>query len=151
MRIRKFYRSARHRDTAEFGVNRLTHAARSLRYNATHQAGHKAMLRSFTENSFSEGAPNSQTRGPDGIERARGQPAESQKLMEREMSSQTFTYTDEHRSRLARSALVAFFCHITDGLSALGRRFMNALYESRLRQANRIIRQHQHLIDRSND
>ena len=109
------------------------------------------MLRNFSENSFSDRASNSEIRGPNGNERARETVAESQMLMERKMSSQTFTYTNEHRSSLAGSALVTIFRHITGGLSAFGACFMDALRESRQRQANQVIRQYRHLIDRSDD
>lgn len=109
------------------------------------------MLRNFFENSFSDGASNSQPRSSDGSEGTHHPAAESQKLMEREMSSQTFTHTNEHSSGLVDSALATFFCHVTNGLSAFGRRFMNALCESRQRQADRAIRQYRHLIDHSND
>jgi hypothetical protein len=54
------------------------------------------------------------------------------------------------RSDLAGAAPAALAHHIMSALCALGRRFMNALYESRLRQANQIIRRYQHLIDDSN-
>jgi hypothetical protein len=132
-------------------VNRFTHAAGGMRYDASHQAENTAMLRNFSENSFSNRTPNFRTRGPDENELVGEPAAESQTLMERKMSSQTFTHTSEHRSRLANSALVNFARHISDGLSAFGTRFMNALYESRRRQANQVLRQYRHLIDHSND
>ena len=67
------------------------------------------------------------------------------------MSSQTLIHTNRPRSHLAGSTLGALAHHVLGGLLALGRRFMNALYESRLRQANQVIRQYRHLIDKSND
>jgi hypothetical protein len=109
------------------------------------------MLRNFSENIFSDRESNSETRGPNGSKRARENSAESKILMERKMSLQTITHTDEHRVSLAGSMLLTVFRHISGGLSAFGRRFMNALYESRLRQANRVIQQYQHLINRSDD
>jgi hypothetical protein len=109
------------------------------------------MLRSSSEHSLSGLSSNIQTRDPDGAERARDPAAESQMLMERKMSSQTYIHTNEHRSSLADSALVNFARRISDGLSAFGRRFMNALCESRQRQANQVLRQYRHLIDHSND
>jgi hypothetical protein len=109
------------------------------------------MLRNFSEPLFSDRELNSQTRGPNGSERARDNSAELNMQMERKMSSQTFTHTNEHRSSLAGSMLLTVFRHIADGFSALGGRFMNALCESRLRQANRVIQQYRHLIDHSDD
>jgi hypothetical protein len=109
------------------------------------------MLRNFSENSFSDRASNYETRGPDVSVCARSPAAESQMLMERKMSLQTLTHTNDHRFGLAGSALLTFFRHITGGLSSFGTRFMDALRESRQRQANQVIRQYQHLIDRSDD
>jgi len=109
------------------------------------------MLRNVSENLFPDRASNSETRGPGANKRAREQGAESQMLMERKVSLQTFNHTNEHRLGLASSVLLTFFGHIAGGLSALGRRFMNALCESRLRQANRVIEQYRHLADRAND
>ena len=77
------------------------------------------MLRNFSENSFSDRASNSEIRGPNGNERARETVAESQMLMERKMSLQTLTHTNDHRFGLAGSALLTFFRHITGGLSPL--------------------------------
>jgi hypothetical protein len=72
-------------------------------------------------------------------------------LMERKMSSQAVTHTNARRPSLVGPMLVTIFCHINDGLTAFARRFMDALHESRLRQANQVIRQYRHLIDDSND
>jgi hypothetical protein len=130
-------------------VSRFTQATRRMRYDAPHQAGHTAMLRNFSENSFADRASNFETHGPGGSER--DPVAESQMLMERKMSLQAFTPTNERRSSLDGSALVNLARHINDGLSAFGRRFMDALRETRQRQANQVIRQYQHLIDDSND
>jgi hypothetical protein len=133
------------------GVSRFTQAARGMRYDAPHQAGYTAMLRNISENPFPDRASNYETRGPDVSVRARPSPAESQMLMERKMSLQTLTHTNDHRLSPAGSALLTFFRHIAGGLSEFGTRFMKALCESRQRQANQVIRQYQHLIDRSDD
>jgi hypothetical protein len=93
---------------------------------------------------------NIQTGDPGGSERARDLAMDSQMSMERKMSSRTLNHTDRLRSDLAGAAPAALAHHIMSALCALGRRFMNALYESRLRQANQIIRRYQHLIDDSN-
>lgn len=127
-----------------FSVSRFTHAARGMRYDAPHETGHTAMLRNLSENSLSDRVSNS-------AERRRSSQSESQMLMETKMSLQTFTHADERRSSLAGPALVNFARRMNDGLSALGRRFMQALHESRQRQANQVIRRYRHLIDDSND
>ena len=67
------------------------------------------------------------------------------------MSSQILIHTNGSRSGLASSALGTLVRHIIGGLSAFCRRFMNALYETRQRQANQVVRQYRHLIDDSND
>lgn len=67
------------------------------------------------------------------------------------MSLQAVTQANEHRSGLADATLVNFARRINNGLSAFGRRFMDALRETRQRQANQAIRQYRHLIDDSND
>lgn len=67
------------------------------------------------------------------------------------MSSQTFVHTDVRRSSLVGSALATLARHIIDGLSAIGRRFMDALCESQQRRANEVIRRYRHLIDDCND
>jgi hypothetical protein len=67
------------------------------------------------------------------------------------MSSQILIHPNGPRSSLTGSALGTFARHIIGGLSAFARRFMNALYETRQRQANQVVRQYRHLIDDSND
>lgn len=144
MGIQTLYRLANNRSTAQLSVSRFMQAANGMRYDAPHQVGNMAMLRSPSENSFSGLPSNIQTRGHD--------PAmESETLMERKMSSQTFVHTNVRRSSFVGSALGTLARHIIDGLSAIGRRFMEALYELRQRQANEVIRRHRHLIDDCND
>ena len=67
------------------------------------------------------------------------------------MSSQAVTPANARRPSLVGPMLATIFCHINDGLFVFARRFMGALHESRLRQANQVIRQYRHLIDDSND
>jgi hypothetical protein len=109
------------------------------------------MLRGSSEHSLSGLPPKLQTQGPEKSARAREPAADTQMLMERKMSSQAVTHTNARRPSLVGPMLVTIFCHINDGLTAFARRFMDALHESRLRQANQVIRQYRHLIDDSND
>lgn len=67
------------------------------------------------------------------------------------MSLQTLARPSKGQSALLRSAPAILAFRINKGLSAFIVRFMTALYESRLRQANQVIQQYRHLIDRSND
>jgi hypothetical protein len=150
-RTHTIYHLAINRKPARLGVSRFTQAAGGMRYDAPHQAGHTAMLRNFSENSFSDRASNYETRGPDVSVCARSPAAESQMLMERKMSLQTLPRTNDRRFSLAGSALLTLFRQVTGGLLAFGTLFMKALCESRQRQANQVIRQYRHLIDRSDD
>lgn len=109
------------------------------------------MLKSFSENSLSGLSSNSQTRGPDRAGRAPCPAVEPQTLMESKMSSQTLVQANVRRSSLARSALVIFAVRINGHVSAFTTLFMDALCESRLRQAEQVIRRYRHLIDSSND
>ena len=118
-----------------------------MRYDARHQVGNVAMFRRSSEYSLSELLSNIETRGPDRTERACDLAVESQIPMERKMSSQILAHTDAPRSSPAGSALGTLARHIVGALAAFARRFMNALYESRLRQANQVIRRYRHLID----
>ena len=77
--------------------------------------------------------------------------AGSQMLTENEMSSQILVRTNMSRTRLVRAALVIFADRIHEGLSAFARRFMDALRESRQRQAEQVMRRYRDLMDDSRD
>lgn len=64
--------------SAQSSVSRFMQAANGMRYNAPHQVGNMAMLKSPSEDSFSGLPSNIQTRGPDG-NRARMTPLWNQK------------------------------------------------------------------------
>ena len=72
-------------------------------------------------------------------------------LMETEISSQTLVRTNANRASLVPSALVIVAGRINEDLSAFARRFMDALSESRRRQAEQVMRQYRDLIDDSHD
>ena len=67
------------------------------------------------------------------------------------MSSQILLRTNMSRASLVRSALVIAADRINEGLSAFVRRFMDALTESRQRQAEQVMRRYRDLIDDSRD
>lgn len=109
------------------------------------------MRKDFSEHSLSGLPSNSHLRGLDRAERAPCLAVESQTLMEKQMSSQTLVRANVSRPGLARSALVILAFRINEHVSGFAKRFMDALCESRLRQAEQVIRRYRHLIDSSND
>ena len=132
-------------------VGCFTHAANRMRYDAPHQVGNQVMRKDFSENSLSGLSSSSQTHGPDRTGRAPYPTVESQMLMETEILSQTLVRTNANRASLVPSALVIVAGRINEGLSAFARRFMDALGESRRRQAEQVMRQYRDLIDDSHD
>jgi len=109
------------------------------------------MRKDFSENLLSGLSSSSQTHSPDRTERTPYPAVESQMLMENEMSSQILLRTNMSRASLVRSALVIAADRINEGLSAFVRRFMDALTESRQRQAEQVMRRYRDLIDDSRD
>jgi hypothetical protein len=121
-------------------VNRFTHAANRARYDAPSNRK-PAMLRNSSQNSLSEFRSTSRTQhAPDPV-------AKTKLTKESQMSSQAFVRTNELRSNLAATVLLALLYHVGNGVAAFGRRFMIALRETRRSQAEQIVRRYGSMID----
>jgi hypothetical protein len=109
------------------------------------------MLRSSLEQSLSGPAPKVQTQGADKAGRASQSSADMQNLMERKMSLQTVVQAQASRPSFAGPMPANFVRHIVVALSAFASRFIEALHESRQRQADQVTRRYRHLIDDIHD